>query len=499
MIERIKKHFKGDYRKFYEKYLDDIEETGNPDSLKASCPLCEEGSFRFNNLSGMWLCDNCQELPRGFMAFHLRQDNGNIKDGFDLMGSICIDHGIEPENFEEFPSWVMSGSAGEFARIYGSHFESPDHFFYFSYLTIFGLLVSDSLPDLVKSGIPAQPRFYTVLLGTSADARKSTAINETVEHFKAMECFEHPKAGEGGTKMVLCEGSASGEALARLLDAHGKVLLVYDELKAFTAKANIQHASLLPITNTLFENNNAANEKADVRKSVVVEEGYLALLAACTTDTYIDIFTPKYIDIGFNNRLFIVPGDSNKRISFPESPPGEEKQYLHYELWSRLEFLGELQREETRLAFDKDAREKWDEYYKILRNRHSVHTKRIDQYGLRLMPLLALNDLKSSIDLITVKKVIALLEWQYKVRQLYDPIQCNDKVAKMEEKIRRQLRKQKEWKRGKLQRAVNYSRDGLWVWKCARDNLVLNFEMEKKSSEIFKSLIYDKKGVQDAA
>jgi ribosomal protein L37AE/L43A len=493
MFERIKKHFKGDHYKFYSKYLEDIEETGKPDSFKASCPLCNEGTLRFNNLSGMWSCDNCRDNTAGFMAFYINQNNGNLKgaDGFELLGSFCIDHGIEPENFEEFPDWVMSGVAGDFAEIFGSHFESPGHFFYFSYLTIFGLLVSDILPKLVKSGISAQPRLYIVLLGTSAEARKSTAIDKTIEHFKVLYYFEPLTAGDDGMKMALCEGAASGEALGRLLSEDTKVLLTYDELKSFTAKANIQHASLLPITNTLFEKNSAANEKADAKKSIVVEDGYLALLAACTTDTYIDIFSPKYIDIGFNNRLFIVPGDSNKRISFPEDPPDEEKRYLKCTLDERLEFLWKLHSEGQEIGFDKDARKKWDKYYNTLRDRHSVHTKRIDQYGLRLMPLLALNDLKSSIDVITVNKVIALLEWQYKVRQLYDPIQSDDRVAKMEEKIRRCLRKKKKWAQWELQRDVNYSREGIWVWKNARDNLVSNFEMQKKSSKKFESLICD--------
>jgi hypothetical protein len=47
-----------------------------------------------------------------------------------------------------------------------------------------------------------------------------------------------------------------------------------------------------------------------------------------------------------------------------------------------------------------------------------------------------------------VKKTIALVNWQLEVRKELDPVDADNTIAKMEEKIRRQLRKKSmpEWK-----------------------------------------------------
>ena len=70
----------------------------------------------------------------------------------------------------------------------------------------------------------------------------------------------------------------------------------------------------------------------------------------------------------------------------------------------------------------------------------SVHSRRLDTYALRLMPLLAVNDMKTAIDVETVRKAIFLCDWQLEVRKLHDPIDADNALAKMEEKIRRTVR-----------------------------------------------------------
>jgi hypothetical protein len=86
------------------------------------------------------------------------------------------------------------------------------------------------------------------------------------------------------------------------------------------------------------------------------------------------------------------------------------------------------------------------------------------------MSLLAVNDLKNKIDKETVSRVIKLCDWQLAVRKLHDPIDADNKIAKMEEKIRRQLvngpKKERELKQG-----VNVNRAGLWAFDTAKKNL----------------------------
>ena len=83
----------------------------------------------------------------------------------------------------------MSGAAGNFAEVYGSILETPKEFLFMSYLTCLGTVLAKKLT--LSSEISPQPRLYTLLLGQSADERKSTALNKTISHFKdAIPSFE---------------------------------------------------------------------------------------------------------------------------------------------------------------------------------------------------------------------------------------------------------------------------------------------------------------------
>ena len=362
-------------------------------------------------------------------------------------------------NSLDFPAWVMSGVAGDFARIFGEHLEPPDHFFYMSYLTIFGLYVSDRLS--LDSQRKPSPRLYTILLGESADTRKSTAIEETEEHFRG---FIEPGS------MAVCRGAASGEGLGKLIAKVPKVLLYYDELKVFVNKSNIKQSTLLMVANILFEA--TRYENYTTRDPFVIEHGLLSVLAACTTDTYASLFDSKFLDIGFNNRLFLVPGDSQKCFPVPVPIPEAQIQRLYGQLQNRLKLIKGV----LAMPIDPEGNERWTEFYAQIKGT-SPYAKRLDTYGLRLMPLLALNDLKGTVDLETINKVITLLNWQHNVRQVYDPIDAEGKVARMEETIRRTFKTKSEWPTRQLQRKVNYNRHGLWVWESAIKNLRQNQEI----------------------
>ena len=86
-------------------------------------------------------------------------------------------------------------------------------------------------------------------------------------------------------------------------------------------------------------------------------------------------------------------------------------------------------------------------------------------------------DGKQAVDLETVEKVIALIEWQHTVRSVYDPIDAEGIIARMEEKIRRAMISKPEWSKRDLQRKVNYNKDGFWVWDKAIENLKKNEEI----------------------
>jgi hypothetical protein len=74
------------------------------------------------------------------------------------------------------------------------------------------------------------------------------------------------------------------------------------------------------------------------------------------------------------------------------------------------------------------------------------------------------------VDLEVVAETLALSYWQLQVRKLYDPIDADTEIAKMEEKIRRVLSRGPISER-ELRQKTNADRTGLWVFSNALKNL----------------------------
>jgi hypothetical protein len=365
---------------------------------------------------------------------------------------------ISPENEPEgepeiktdtlpFPDDIMSGLAGCFANLFSTYLEPPKHFFYISYLTCLGSFIPVSL----ESELRMQPRIYALLLGQSADDRKSTAITKTVDF------FHHAL-----TEFIVCYGVGSAEGLQKRLKDSSKLLLCLDEFKQFISKCKIDGSVLLPFVNTLFESNRYEAQTKIV--SIDLENVHLSLMAASTLATYERTWDASFTDIGFNNRLFIVPGSGDRRFSFPKKIPDTEKHFLQRDLGKLLQFVGSG----LEIGINQEGRALYDQWY--LDHDRSIHSKRLDVYALRFMLLLATTEFKKEIDRDIVEKVIKLMNWQLAVRQLHDPIDADSKMAAMEERIRRILKTGAQTDR-ELQRRTHAARAGSWFYTTAIRNL----------------------------
>ncbi len=360
----------------------------------------------------------------------------------------------------EFPIEVMSGFAGNFARIYAEYLEPPIQFFYMAALTILGNLLSGRVT--IDSEIRVQPRLYTLLLGQSADDRKSTAIFKTIEFFK-----QH-----GMSVLNICNGVGSAEGLQKKLDGlipdgeMRKLLLVYDEFKAFVSKCRTESSVLLPCVNSLFENTWYENHTKTGK--IELSNVQLSILAASTIETFQSCWTSNFTDIGFNNRLFIVTGEGKRKFSIPPKIDSQKLFALGKELQEVLNCVGELK-------ITPDARANYNEWY--LNQESSVHTKRLDTYAMRFMPVLAANECKSQIDAAIVGKAIRLCNWQLRIRQLHDPIDADNVLAKIEERIRRTLRVKGPLSERNLKWAINANRDGTWLYTKSIQTLLVAQEI----------------------
>lgn len=349
----------------------------------------------------------------------------------------------------EFPDNILSGAAGEYAGIIGQYLESPPQFNFISYLTCLGNVIADIVT--LNSEIRPQPRFYCLLLGESADTRKSTSINRTIEFFK-----------ETITDFNVCRGVGSAEGLQTRLEKSARLLLSFDEFKSFVSKCRLDGSVLLPCVTTLFENN--FYESQIKNSSITLKHVYLSIIAASTVETYETTWDRSFTDIGFSNRLFIVPGDGERKFAIPEIIPESEKRYLGKKLSDVLSFA----HTNKTLNITDEARAIFNNWY--LNAEKSIHLKRLDTYALRFMPLIAINDLKPIIDNEIVEKIIKLMNWQLKVRKLYAPFDADNKIAQLEEKIRRNLSIKSLTER-ELKRAVHYNRCGVWCYDQAKKNL----------------------------
>lgn len=351
----------------------------------------------------------------------------------------------------EFPDGVMTGVAGAFAEVYSSVLEPPAQFFFFSFLVCVGMLVTGRVT--LASEIAPPIRFFLLLLGESADDRKSTAIKQTVAFFRRFV-----------TEFPVCWGVGSAEGLQAALAESPRLLLALDEMKAFVSKCRIEGSVLLQAVTSLFEN--TFYQARTKTTSVKLEGAHLSILGASTIGTFETMFGSAFIDIGFLNRLWLVSGGGVRRFSIPGKIPERDLLSLGLMLGEMLK----LATEAGEMAITPEARALFDQWYLGLDQ--SVHSKRLDTYALRLMPLLAINDGRREVDVDTVGKTILLCNHQLKVRQLYDPVDSDNKIAGIEEKIRRVIRAKGYATERTLKRAVHIERVGLWAYDQARQNLL---------------------------
>ncbi|KKL71780.1 hypothetical protein LCGC14_2091520, partial [marine sediment metagenome] len=206
--------------------------------------------------------------------------------------------------------------------------------------------------------------------------------------------------------------------------------------------------------------------------NVVIENGYLSMLAASTIETYERTWEASFTDIGFNNRLFLVPGTGEKKDFLPKKIP----KHIKDKLMERLGALIGKVANGHEYSITDEANAKFQKWYMAIPS--STHSKRLDAYAHRLMMLLALNESKTVVDIDIANKVIDLVNWQFTVRQAYDPIDADNSIAKMETRIKRQLRNGAEFTERELKMKCHSERSGLYIFMSALQNLERYKEVE---------------------
>jgi hypothetical protein len=346
-----------------------------------------------------------------------------------------------------------------------------------NYLTSLGAVVSSKVT--MKTEIHPQPRLYSIIVGESADDRKSESIRQTVNF------FTETLRDKTDVPFRTCMGLGSAEGLSFQAKGVQDLLLVYDELKSFVSKAQIDGSILTPCINTLFDQNTF--HSSTKKTSVTLDNLHLSMMGACTLDTYLRMWTPAFLDIGFINRLWLVTGKGERKFSIPKLIPDKEKDELRGELLTILKFVDDLPKKDSgryAMPIEEDSLELFHSWY-ITQPENSPLTKRLDTYGHRFLLLLSINEQKKTITPEITKRVIDLLDWQLNVRKELEPDDCETMIAKIEKIIVRVLSKGPLRKRD-LQQKCHYHRFGTYFWNLAIRSLKEDGQLiSSKSGEYF--------------
>lgn len=226
-----------------------------------------------------------------------------------------------------FPRAAIKGYAKDCADLFSGCLESPWSFWAFSFLTVMGWIFSPH--RTLDTQTRPQPRLYTLLLGESADDRKSECMRQTVNFFSEIVQFLSPLS-----PLSPLRGVGSAEGLAEWMTEHPRTLLILDECKTFVSKAKVEGSVLLPAVASLFDSNDYENRTKG--HEIKIDSGHLSILTGSTIDTFSRMWSPQFLDIGFVNRLWLVPDRASRRIAIPDLIPQEEKKKLQDKLKSKL-------------------------------------------------------------------------------------------------------------------------------------------------------------------
>jgi len=447
--------------------------TRRQSGIKFQCPACaaegfdkpKDNAILFND--GTWGCAWAKDTELGRAHWEaIGRALGAFSDNGHLAGArrstapaspIVRPSAAEPLRL---PESSMIGVGRDYATLYSSYLESPRSFMYFAFLTHFGSLIAKKMT--LDSELRPEPRLYTVIVAESADTRKSTALNVTDAFFRSLGGAFEPR---------VLYGVGSAEGLAAELKECSELLLHYDEFKSFVDKAKAEHSVALPMVSTLFERGDYDNRvKAE---KVSVRGASLSLIAACTADTYATMFDQRFFAIGMLNRLFVVTDRATSRIAVPKTVPDRDVEDLRIRVRDLLRsidsgYVGRGMRA-VPLPIAPSALARFRAWYEARTG--SIFEKRLDTYGHRLMVLLAATLGRKIIDDEIVEAVLSLLAYQLDARRECDPVDADNTIAVLEEKIRRALARGALGGRD-LKRRVHYDRVGIWAWSTAISNLI---------------------------
>jgi hypothetical protein len=283
------------------------------------------------------------------------------------------------------PDLAWSGLIGRYREIVSPCTEAPDVFHLASFIAAVGCLIGRRA--WVHSPHAIYPNFYCLLIGRTANARKTTAYQFALNLCDDVGNLEEPLRIKRLNGLASVEGLA--EAMQNVSATGGgqpyRILCVEDEFRSLVTKAG-QHsvANLIPRLTDLF--NSPRTFEINTRTSPVVINGpFLALLAASTRAWFEESMTKRDVSGGFFNRWLVFEGEATRLLATP--PPVDQNAWADVV----VDIAEAVSHNRGEFTFATDANEYFSQFYIAARRDYdSEATARTDLHARKLGLLFAI-------------------------------------------------------------------------------------------------------------
>jgi hypothetical protein len=341
------------------------------------------------------------------MSLEVPQDAADILRGFDSVPEDTTSRSEEAQQEPAamtMPAIAYHGLSARFVDALRKSTEAPREFLLAAFLTVVGALIGRQA--WVTYSRPTYPNLYTLLIGETATARKTTAMAFALDLMTTV--VERTQA-----KVKPLYGLASVEGLAAAMkdgDSQDpyRVVVVEDELKSLLRKAQQKGVSnLIPRLTELFNCGRSFEVNTKTEKAII-KNPFACIVSASTPTWFAESIGESEISGGFLNRWTMFSGKTETLIPFPERPDAA--------MWEGIveELTRVVQQARGDYVLSEEARELFSEFYQALRNAsnegglRTEATARTDLHAIKFALLFAVLDRKPRIEVDDVSRGIAL-------------------------------------------------------------------------------------------
>lgn len=308
------------------------------------------------------------------------------------------------------PAIVYHGLSARFVDSLNKSTEAPREFCLAVFLTVVGALIGRQA--WVTYSRPTYPNLFTLLVGETASARKTTVMAFALDLM--ITVIDGTQA-----KVKPLYGLASVEGLAAAMkdgdspDPY-RIVVVEDELKSLLRKARQKGVSnLIPRLTELYNCGRSFEVNTKTEK-VIIKNPFACIVSASTPAWFAESIGESEISGGFLNRWMMFSGKVETLIPFPTPPDAARWEGIAAEL------LCVVQQTRGEYPLSPEARDVFSEFYKTFRSNKddglgAEATARTDLHAIKSALLFALLDRKSLIEVDDVCRGIALATFNMEV------------------------------------------------------------------------------------